>query len=69
VLRLAGVPNGYEQLKQFTRGQRIDADSLRTFVATLPLPEGDRQRLAALKPSQYIGLAAHLARRFGTEDE
>src|SRR5580692_8102675 len=68
VLRAAGVPNGYEQLKHFTRGQRIDAESLRIFVATLPLPEIDRRRLAAMKPSQYIGLAANLARRFAAEN-
>jgi adenylosuccinate lyase len=42
VLRAAGVPNGYEQLKDFTRGQRVDAEGLRIFVATLPLPEADR---------------------------
>jgi adenylosuccinate lyase len=69
VLRAAGVPNGYEQLKLFTRGQRIDAASLRTFVATLPLPEAERQRLAALTPSHYVGLAATLARRFTTLEE
>jgi adenylosuccinate lyase len=67
VLRLAGVPNGYEQLKSFTRGQNIDAASLQTFVASLPLSPTERQRLAALTPSQYIGLAAVLARRFAAE--
>jgi adenylosuccinate lyase len=69
VLRAAGVPNGYEQLKSFTRGQRVDADSLRAFVATLPLAAPERQRLAALKPSQYIGLAASLARRFAAQEK
>jgi adenylosuccinate lyase len=69
VLRVAGVPDGYEQLKHFTRGQSVNAGSLRTFVATLPLAPADRQRLAALKPSQYIGLAAVLARRFAAQDE
>jgi adenylosuccinate lyase len=69
VLRVAGVPDGYEQLKNFTRGQSVNAGSLQAFVATLPLSAPDRQRLAALKPSQYIGLAAVLARRFAAQDE
>ena len=69
VLRAAGVANGYELLKEFTRGQSIDAAALRSFVATLPLPEAERGRLAALAPAQYLGLAASLARRFAAEDE
>ncbi len=64
VLRAAGVPDGYELLKAFSRGQRIDAERLRTFVATLPLPPAERERLARLRPAEYVGLAAELARRF-----
>src|ERR1700691_2642224 len=59
-LRAAGVADGYELLKQFTRGQSIDAAALRAFVATLPLPQGERSRLAALAPAHYLGLAASL---------
>jgi adenylosuccinate lyase len=69
VLRAAGVANGYELLKDFTRGQNIDAAAMRAFVATLPLPEAERSRLAALAPPQYLGLAANLARRFADEDK
>ncbi|MGP8176892.1 MAG: adenylosuccinate lyase [Steroidobacteraceae bacterium] len=69
VLRAAGIANGYELLKDFTRGQSIDAAAMRGFVATLPLPEAERSRLAALAPPQYLGLAASLARRFADEDE
>jgi adenylosuccinate lyase len=61
VLRRAGVPDGYELLKSFTRGQSIDAESWRAFVASLPLPAAERARLAALRPSDYVGLAAQLA--------
>jgi adenylosuccinate lyase len=62
VLRAAGVPNGYELLKDFTRGQAVDAETLRGFVATLPLPDSERARLGALTPPDYVGLAATLAR-------
>jgi adenylosuccinate lyase len=69
VLRAAGVADGYERLKDFTRGQRIDAAGVAAFVATLPLPESEQKRLAALRPQDYVGLAAQLARRFAAEDE
>jgi adenylosuccinate lyase len=61
VLRAAGIPNGYEKLKDFTRGQAIDTAAYRAFVATLPLPDEQRARLAALRPADYVGLAARLA--------
>jgi adenylosuccinate lyase len=63
VLRAHGVPNGYELLKDFTRGQKVDAAALRRFVDTLPLPSAEKERLAGLTPAAYIGLAAQLARR------
>jgi adenylosuccinate lyase len=63
VLRAAGVADGYELLKDFTRGKRIDAALHRAFVATLPLSAEERERLAALRPADYLGLAATLARR------
>jgi adenylosuccinate lyase len=61
VLRAAGVPNGYEKLKDFSRGHGIDAARYREFIATLPIPDADKQRLAALRPADYVGLAATLA--------
>ncbi len=69
VLRAAGVADGYELLKDFTRGQRIDAATLSAFVATLPLEESERQRLAALRPQDYVGLAVQLAQRFAADHE
>jgi len=61
-LRAAGVPNGYELLKDFTRGAQVDAASLAAFIDKLPLPPADRARLKGLAPAQYVGLAARLAR-------
>jgi adenylosuccinate lyase len=62
VLRAAGVPEGYERLKDFTRGRTIDADALATFIDTLPLPASEKARLKALTPAGYTGLAARLAK-------
>jgi adenylosuccinate lyase len=61
VLRAHGVPDGYELLKDLTRGAPVDADSLRRLIAGLPLPDEARSRLAALRPADYVGLAAELA--------
>ncbi len=63
VLRAAGVPGGYERLKEFTRGRTIDAATLAAFIDTLPLAAAEKSRLRALKPADYTGLAAQLARR------
>ncbi len=63
VMRRHGLPNPYEQLKALTRGQGISADSLRAFVETLELPEDAKQRLRALSPAAYTGLAERLARQ------
>jgi adenylosuccinate lyase len=61
-LRAAGVPNGYELLKDFTRGTSVDAAGLSAFIDKLPLPSAERTRLKALAPQQYVGLAAEMAR-------
>jgi adenylosuccinate lyase len=62
VLRAAGVPGGYERLKEFSRGRAIDGPTLAAFIDTLPLAETDKARLRGLTPAGYTGLAATLAR-------
>ncbi len=62
VMRRHGLPEPYEQLKALTRGRGISAESLREFVSGLDLPADARERLLALTPSTYTGLAARLAR-------
>jgi adenylosuccinate lyase len=62
VLRAAGVPNGYEKLKDFSRGNALDRALLADFIRSLPLDETQRSRLLALTPAGYIGLAADMAR-------
>ena len=62
VLRAAGVPDGYERLKEFTRGRAIDAATLAAFIDALPLATAEKARLRSLRPEGYLGLAAQLAR-------
>jgi adenylosuccinate lyase len=63
VLRTAGIADGYERLKEFTRGRVIDAAMLAAFIEDLPLPAAEKARLKALTPAAYTGLAAALARQ------
>src|SRR4051812_12197365 len=59
VMRAHRVPGSYEKLKELTRGKGgITQADLRTFVAGLPIPAEARERLLALTPTAYIGLAA-----------
>jgi adenylosuccinate lyase len=61
IMRKHGLDNPYERLKELTRGKRIDADGVRTFIQNLPIPDADKARLLALTPATYTGLAAELA--------
>jgi len=61
VMRRHGLANPYEQLKALTRGQGINEASMRGFIASLELPDEEKQRLLALTPGGYTGLAEILA--------
>ena len=61
VMRRHGLPNPYEQLKALTRGQGINEASMREFIGGLELPAEAKQRLLAMTPADYTGLAARLA--------
>jgi len=62
VMRRHGLPEPYEQLKALTRGKGITRETLQTFIASLALPDADKQRLLALTPATYTGVAVDLAR-------
>ncbi len=63
VMRRFGLPQPYEQLKKFTRGEAMTRALMQGFIAALDLPEGEKQRLLAMTPASYTGKAAELARR------
>jgi adenylosuccinate lyase len=65
---IAGVPgldDPYERLKDLTRGRRVDADRMREFVGGLGLSEAAQQRLLALSPASYTGIADRLVDHLG----
>jgi len=67
VMRRYGLPEPYEQLKALTRGKGITRDALQAFIQALDLPTDARQRLLALTPRSYTGLAATLVRQLGSD--
>jgi adenylosuccinate lyase len=65
VMRRYGIPEPYEKLKTLTRGQAVSKDLLHEFIVSLEIPDQEKQRLLALTPETYIGLAARLADDIG----
>ncbi len=55
-----GMENPYERLKELTRGRRIGQPELVEFVRGLGLPSEVEERLAAMTPATYVGLAPEL---------
>ena len=63
VMRRYALPGAYERLKDLTRGKGITAEALAAFVETLEIPEAEKQRLRAMTPAGYTGMAEALAMR------
>lgn len=63
VMRRYGLPQPYEQLKKFTRGEAMTRELMQGFIQKLDIPEAEKQRLLAMTPASYTGKAAELARR------
>jgi adenylosuccinate lyase len=63
VMRRFGLPQPYEQLKKFTRGEAMTKELMRGFIAGLDIPQTEKDRLLAMTPATYTGKASELARR------
>jgi adenylosuccinate lyase len=63
VMRRFGLPQPYEQLKKFTRGEAMTKELMRGFIEGLELPQTEKDRLLAMTPGSYTGKAAELAKR------
>ncbi|MEY4554853.1 MAG: hypothetical protein RL197_1280 [Actinomycetota bacterium] len=58
------ISDPYALLKDLTRGKRIGHDDLIAFINGLDISQEAKQRLIALRPNTYTGLAAELTKRF-----
>ena len=59
------ISDPYALLKELTRGKRIGHEELIEFIQGLDISDEAKNRLIALKPNTYVGLAQNLAERFG----
>jgi len=62
VMRRHGIEKPYEKLKELTRGQRLEPEAMRRFIENLELPRAARDRLLALTPRTYTGVAERLSK-------
>lgn len=62
VMRIYGIKQPYEKLKQLTQGQQLTQAKLHAFIDDLELPQAVQDRLKNLRPQDYTGYAAKLAR-------
>ncbi|MBN9156830.1 adenylosuccinate lyase [Microbacterium sp.] len=56
------IQDPYALLKELTRGHRVGAAELAEFVQGLEIGDAAKQRLLALTPATYVGLAETLAK-------
>lgn len=57
---LSKISDPYALLKELTRGKRISEADLVAFIEGLEIPTETKDRLKALKPNNYVGLASEL---------
>jgi adenylosuccinate lyase len=58
------ISDPYALLKDLTRGKRIGHDDLIAFINGLDISNEAKQRLIALRPGNYTGLASELTKKF-----
>jgi adenylosuccinate lyase len=63
ILRAAGRAGAYESLKSRTRGRVLTESDYRSWLEAVDVDEPTRERLRALSPETYIGLAVELTDR------
>jgi adenylosuccinate lyase len=60
VMRKAGIEKPYEKLKELTRGQSINSETIKVFIEGLELSEEDKRRLLEMSPASYTGMATKI---------
>ena len=63
ILRRENIPNAYENLKDLTRGQKLNEEKLHQFIDSLDVTEGVKDEMKALTPESYTGIAESLAKK------
>ncbi|WP_194785037.1 adenylosuccinate lyase [Actinomyces haliotis] len=55
-----GMADPYERLKELTRGKKVTPEAMRDFIKGLGMPAEVEERLLALTPGTYTGIAEQL---------
>ena len=63
ILRRENIPNAYENLKDLTRGQKLNEEKLNQFIDSLDVTESVKDEMKALTPESYTGIAESLAKK------
>jgi adenylosuccinate lyase len=59
----SNISDPYALLKELTRGKRLSGEDMVAFVNQLEIGQAAKDRLLALRPHTYVGLASELAKR------
>jgi adenylosuccinate lyase len=59
----SSIADPYALLKELTRGKRVGQEELRAFIEGLDIGDAAKQRLLALTPATYVGIADALVDR------
>jgi adenylosuccinate lyase len=60
ILRAAGKSDAYESLKEQTRGRVLTESDYKAWCDSINVDVATREKLKALSPERYIGLAMNL---------
>ena len=62
IIRKNNIPNGYEIMKDLSRGKKITEEDIDVLINSLKIPSDDKNTLLELKSRTYTGLASKLSR-------
>ncbi len=57
------IKDGYELMKELSRGKKISKKDLHNFIDKIDIPSEEKQALKSLTPSSYTGIANTLAKQ------
>ncbi len=56
------IEDPYAHLKELTRGKRVGQEEILAFINSLDISQEAKDRLMTLKPQDYLGIAAKIAK-------
>ncbi len=64
VLRVYGIPDAYNRLKEATRGKEVSQEDIYNFITELPISDEDKVNLLNMTPSSYTGYAEKISNEY-----